>query len=225
MSSLTVVLAVAVTAFIAIAEIEAAPSCASSAMLSCVMPIAVFGTSAEARELASLQATGREEDITERQVVPVCKLFQGVTTCVADYFTRCIPPDITDVHQLSRGTVKLMEVCDKPYMYTQAMIQATCTRKLKATPAMQSCKRLVETRMGYLRNRPGPDAAMELLRSGRILKDFCCVLKEVAACIEPEIQVCTHEAIESNHNTFAAILDAYGCVEKTASGCPATAHA
>jgi len=208
-----------VSAFLCLSLSQAAPACDANALMPCIMPFMMFGQSPEAQEIARLQ--GREDEITEPQLVSMCKLAQGFTTCVADYLTRCVPADVTDVHTLAQGTVKLMEVCDKPNMGSKTKTLMTCGKSLKTNPDYIACSNTGKDRLNYLKGARDPASALDILRSGRVLKDVCCTLKQMQTCMAPQIATCSSQAQEIHGHVMEAVVSAYGCQAKTASGCPA----
>ncbi|OQV21975.1 hypothetical protein BV898_04186 [Hypsibius exemplaris] len=206
---------------------QAAPACDPSSVMSCVMPMMMYAQSPEAQQLQVLQQTGREQDITKPQITAMCKVIQGITTCGAGYLERCAPPEysgIRDIQTFTRGTVKLMEVCDRPDLHPKAVVMITCTKMLNSSGSVyQTCLDQSKNSLSYLQNNPNPARALEILRSGRVLKDVCCLMKSSYACLESEIRKCSQEAVDTNTQMYNAIMEAYGCPAKIAEGCPPAA--
>jgi len=210
-----------VSAFLSVLGLsQAAPSCTADATMPCIMPVMMFSQSPEGQEISRLQ--GREDEITEAQLVTVCRLAQSVTTCLADYLTRCVPADATDVHTLARGTVKLMKVCDKPDMGSKTKTLLTCGKSLKTNPDYVACSNTGKDKLHYLMGAGGdPFAGMEILQSGRVLKDLCCTMKQMGTCMAPQIATCSSQAQDIHRDVTNAVVEAFGCEAKTAEGCPA----
>jgi len=198
----------------------AAPSavtCDVNSFMPCLM-------SAMTPEIQAMSMITKPQDITEPQLRSICNTGRTVANCVTDQLAQCVPASITDAHTLSRGTVRLLEVCDKPDLYAKAQGQWACDKALKENTDFEACNRQVLEKYKAVYVRPDTDAgpdAMRALTSGKLLKDFCCMMKDVQSCIDPRIHVCTADATATYRQMETAIMEAYGCRAKNAAGCPA----
>jgi F420-dependent methylenetetrahydromethanopterin dehydrogenase len=102
---------------------------------------------------------------------------QSLTTCVAEYTQRCVEQDIEDLHNIVKGSVKLLEVCDKPNMYANAKVLMSCNKALNATDSTyQGCIYKSNKSIKSLQERyiaRDPSIALQMMRTGTVLRDFC----------------------------------------------------
>jgi len=200
------------------------PTCSfdGSSLMPCFLPAIMWAMGPEGQQIQELHRNGREEDFSQAQLASSCRVVQSATTCIGGYLSRCIPQDVTDVHTLIKGTVKLLEVCDKPDLLPKTKLLTTCGKQLKNNTVYEACTELGKGRLDYLNSVKDPNAGLEILRSGRVLKDICCTLKDMQTCMAPVlVSKCTTEAIQVHDQVVDAIEAAYGCAAKTAGGCPA----
>lgn len=93
--------------------------------------------------------------------------------CAGEFITRCAG-SIPDVQTFVRGTNKLLEVCDTPNLFPNTQKLLVCNKGLNASgPAFSACTEKAKTGMSSLKNVRDPGTAMELLRSGQVLRDAC----------------------------------------------------
>jgi len=179
----------------------------------------MFTQNPEAQAISRLQVEGRELDITENQALLLCRLIQGFTQCIGDFVSRCVEADVVDAHTLMSGTNQLMKVCDKPGMYDQFKVLSACGKSLRNNADYKACSNTGKNKLEYLQTIRDADAAKAILRTGRVLKDVCCVMKEMKTCMAPQIATCTPQAVTLHEQTMTAVNNAYGCAQRTAAGC------
>ena len=110
---------------------------------------------------------------------------------MAGFIGRCVG-DISDAQTFFRGTVKLLEVCDKPDLFSKAKLLITCNKALNASgPTYQACVNKGKTSMNALKDIRDPAGAMEVLRSGRILKETCWYVKITAEQTDIDLALCS----------------------------------
>jgi len=204
-------------AVLALSGIDADVACEPSLEIqSCLTPLVTWSMTSEASEVYALR--GREEEFTARQLVYTCKLVQRFTICVADFLARCVPANVTDLHDLARGTVKLMQVCERPDLYEKTKLIVACGKKLQTDWGWENCTDYVTDRMGYMQDVVDFPSIVAVMSNGHVMKDFCCTLKDVQICMEPRIARCA-PGVEMRASILDAVLKAYGCQEKIAGGC------
>jgi len=195
----------------------------------CAAPYALWSLTPDGQQIHTMAMRGRDDGITEPQIASVCRITQTVTTCLAGYLSRCVPQNITDVHTLSSGIVKLTaQLCNrtdnivaKIKMIVECSDQlANCTARGRDCRNAGICSQKGIDRLSYLYAVTGPTEIMDLFRSGRLLKDVCCAITEMSTCIAPEMSTCTSQTSDLTDQMVKAILGAFGCAEKTAGGCP-----
>ncbi|OQV21973.1 hypothetical protein BV898_04184 [Hypsibius exemplaris] len=213
--------------FIAVATLvlgysSAAPSCELMGLMPCLMPAMTFLHSPDFKDIQAVQRTGEFQNLTAPQLTSLCKTAQGIVTCAADYLERCMDHELKDLQVFARGTVKLLEVCDRPDLYAKWMVVIACNIKLNSSSAgYQSCLASgMKATLSMVQGKRNPMAAMELLRSGRLLRNVCCVMKDVNTCSAPEYGKCSPEAADLNGKIVDGVMDAYGCQAKVQDGCP-----
>ena len=96
---------------------------------------------------------------------------------MTDYTQRCLPADLEDIHVLLRGTSQLLEVCEKPNMYSQARVMIACNTALNQTaPTYNVCVKKSEKSMQQLKLKlpaNDPQSTLQRLRRGALLRDMC----------------------------------------------------
>jgi len=201
---------------------SANPTCSMNDMMPCLMPLMMYGQSPEAQQMQILQQTGRELDFTEAQLKSSCKAIQSFTTCASDILLRCAG-DIPDAATLIRGTNKLLGVCDRPDLFPKTKVLIACTKAINASgSAYETCMNKVKNGMKSFQSIHDPSAGVEAIRSGAVLRDFCCSLKVSQDCSKSPIQNhCTAEAATTSQAIYDAVVDAYSCQTKFDAGCPA----
>jgi len=195
----------------------------------CVAPVSEFQLSPEGEQLRALY--GREEEVSEAQVRRVCKIYLGVVACMQANASSsgCVPRDVPDVLKIEEARNKLVQsgICDKPDLLEKVMTVIVCHKALHATPnsAVENCRGQSAGRFQQWINFNNPQSPYDpiaLLRSGRVLKDVCCALKEIHTCSRPHVvEKCTIQAVEIGDKIEAAVSNALGCEEKIAAGCAA----
>jgi len=168
---------------------------------------------------------GRELEITEPQARSGCKAVQAFTNCTADYVEQCVDKTaVPDLHQIVRGTTKLMEACDKPGMHAQGMTLVKCAKTLASVHSVREC---FDTAGYWAQTSQAdglgrhPNQTLELLRTGHVLNDLCCIFKDLRTCIESDVNSnCSIEAVELLNSKADAVWEAYRCRAKMADSCP-----
>lgn len=211
-------------------DIELTPgtTCTSQQVLPCIVPLIGFSQTPEGEEMDRHQTAGRPQDITEPQLKAACLAVRETVGCVAEVLQTCAG-NISDVLTITRGTVKLMEVCDRPDLFTKAQLLINCHSVINASQSStyDTCidqAKASATRLQTGNSSAAAAAALNALNAestGVFLRDACCTAKQAYDCIAPEFKKCTTETGNLGKAIYDAVIDAYGCQAKIAEGCPA----
>jgi hypothetical protein len=192
-----------------------APSCDASGVLPCLLPTISFALSPEGQKFTQLKDSG---EITEPQLTSVCRLGKTTVTCLRDYVDRCVPQTVPDIHEFVRGTDGLMNVCNKPDLYTNTKILMTCNKKLNTTsPLFQRCHGGLQGAFkGLTGSVSDPTAALEVWQSGTMLRNVCCEMKKLRDCLGTEVNdKCGSDAARLDDTVYNALNNAYNCQTRT----------
>ncbi|XP_055347847.1 uncharacterized protein LOC129594983 [Paramacrobiotus metropolitanus] len=217
-SAIAVLLAVA---GYAAASPVAVGTCDPSQFMPCVMPMLMFAMGPEGQQLTKIKDG---MDITEPQLKSLCRIGKETLTCAKTAVGSCVPRDVTDLHEALASTVKLMEVCDRPDMYSKARVLFQCAKTLNQTAGTKtrSCaNRAARTSVDKVKAKGSSSDPLEEWRNGEAMKQLCCNLKSVKSCSGTEVaDKCGSQAQQITDSIYATVLESFKCNGPRGQNCP-----
>ncbi|XP_055346545.1 uncharacterized protein LOC129594024 [Paramacrobiotus metropolitanus] len=197
-------------------------TCDPSAFMPCAMPFLTYAMGPEGQELAKLKGG---VDVTEQQLKSLCRLTKETLTCAKTALGQCVPRDVTDFHEFAATVVRLMDVCDRPDLYSKFNTLMQCGKTLNQTDGSKAraCGNR-SFRLGMEQAKASGQSGDMLAgwRNGEILKQMCCSIKSHKTCSGTEVaDKCGREAQQIADDITLAVEEAFKCNGPRGQNCPA----
>ncbi|XP_055351346.1 uncharacterized protein LOC129597708 isoform X2 [Paramacrobiotus metropolitanus] len=190
-------------------------TCDASTFAPCGMTMQTYAMGPEGHDyLAKLQAG---MDVTEPQLRSLCRVTKEALACVKIALGQCVPRDVTDFHEFTATVVRLMDVCDRPDLYSKFNTLMQCGKTLNQTSGSKA------RACGTLSFRLGLEKEDNWAgwRNGKIFKQICCSIKSHKTCTGTEVaDKCGRETQQISDEQTHAIEEAFKCNGPRGQNCP-----
>ncbi|XP_055344649.1 uncharacterized protein LOC129592597 [Paramacrobiotus metropolitanus] len=222
-----VVLAMAAVVSISARSLSSTNSCAntdSNSLLMCMAPTLMYILGPDYQQIMN---TKDASQITEAQLVGICKMGRTVMGCVKD-MAECYlePSQMADTYEMLTGSIKLMDVCDRPDFYSKYHLMAQCTKIINQTSSKtRGCfNAAMRTVMNDYPTNAGPgrvENALALVKRRDLIRNMCCMMNSYETCTGSEIaDKCGAEVQDIATRVNNAIRETFKCYGPRGENCP-----
>ncbi|XP_055330245.1 uncharacterized protein LOC129582688 [Paramacrobiotus metropolitanus] len=193
------------------------PECRDMGLFQCARPIITFVMTADGQRIGKIRKSGllKENDFTK-----VCRLAQSTISCIDGWIGRCMPANETDLHIVSKGTVKILSVCNETDSFSKFTKMTTCAEKINNTH--KACGESMRTNLPEAHKNINPRNPKEIFQIENLQRHVCCTIKQYKTCITPSMQSsCAAEEKTLTDKFLDRVLGAYQCTNAVFGACVA----